>query len=760
MSLYGNATNPTPSADAWCLYEIDSSDSNPYGGDLNPKLMDGYGVSSVERIGTGVHRIHFTNPERFQSGAYITQGMIEFGNSSSGYGFIIPHGTTLSSGITAAGFSAFCDVSVIGCNSSSTSAPTFLFDNSYTSRVRVNAAFFGLRSDSDTNKMRVANYATDTQHMQIFPPEGASGGTQLVPNAGLAPDGTNTAVGVRITPNSLGVRKTVQAYIGSLTSGNVNGKPWNGSIYVKSGEASRVLTGASANVYLFDNGIAGGGGSVMLNTDTGATATVSVSSDFLGFKVENAGNGWWRISSSLKANNTTYPGSRTLYLGFIANQTVGAANEVNWSGNGSIEFYIWGAQLEEGTSPTPYVRTTFYSAGVGTQNNFVLGNQDRLLRPSNSGAGYGTMTYQNLFTRTGTTAPATHWTLHNCGVSTGFTAPDGSTTAYKIEEHQAAANTVYRNFYVGNFQTFGTTAGGTPIRTVSFYAKAVERQYVRIIDGNSARWGDLVIDLSRGVVTQNTANCKVSVVSAGDGWWRIAATRRNRSNVSNSYSTVGFSTESHPVPPVSGFYGSRSAGVSGSGILFWHPQLNSGTVYGEYAESGSTIVGGTFSRALGLTYNSQLGQIRSGGVATAWGTIVVPAASGNSTSPYAYLEKYNGVSSVSTSGNGRFTVTFTEQMASDTYCVVTGIESETVHLPETGLGLAGSIPPTDEFVLPILRNVNSQDSQRTANNFTITCLRQDASDNVFKEQSVHHQRGREFKIHFMVFGGKQFYGAG
>jgi hypothetical protein len=682
--------------------------------------------------------------------------MLEFGNASSGYGFIVPHGTTLSSVVTAAGFSAFCDVCVVGCYPGSTSAPTNLVDNSYTARGRVNAAFFGLRSDSDTNKMRVANYAVDTEHMSIFAPAGDSGGTQLVPNAGLAPDGTNTAVGVRITPNSLGVRKFVQSWLGTtLNGGEVNGKPWTGSIYVKSGEYTRVLAGASANVALYDNAIVGGGGFVTLNTDTGATAASALSPNFLGFKVENAGNGWWRISSSIKTASSPTPGTKNFYLGFYSKSNHTSTNETNWSGNGSIEFYIWGAQIEEGTSPTPYVRTPFTNT---TSTNFVLGNQDRLLRSSTSGAGYGTMTYQNLFTQTGTTAPATHWILQKCGVSTGFTAPDGSTTAYKIWEHQVAENTAYRNFYVGNSQTFGTTAGGTPIRTVSFYAKAVERQYVRIIDGNSGRWGDLVIDLSNGVVTQNTIGYKVSVVSAGDGWWRITATRADRSNISNSYQSVGFSTES--VPTATGIYGSRSAGVSGSGILFWHPQLNSGTVYGEYAESGAVIVGGTFSRALGLTYNSHRGQIRSGGVATAWGTIVVPAAKGNSTAPSAYLENHSGVSSVSASGNGRFTVTFTEKMASDTYCVVTGIESETVNLPESGVDSAGSIPPTDEFVLPILRNVTTPDSQRTRDNFTITCLRQDATDNVFKEQSVHHQRGREFKIHFMVFGGKQFHGAG
>jgi hypothetical protein len=94
--------------------------------------------------------------------------------------------------------------------------------------------------------------------------------------------------------------------------------------------------------------------------------------------------------------------------------------------------------------------------------------------------------------------------------------------------------------------------------------------------------------------------------------------------------------------------------------------------------------------------------------------------------------------------------------------VITSIETETVNLPESGVGTAGSIPPTDEFVLPIMRSTSSEgvDAQRKQSGFTIRCLRQDPTTNIFSEQSVHHQRGREFKIHFMVFGGKLTYGAG
>jgi hypothetical protein len=72
-------------------------------------------------------------------------------------------------------------------------------------------------------------------------------------------------------------------------------------------------------------------------------------------------------------------------------------------------------------------------------------------------------------------------------------------------------------------------------------------------------------------------------------------------------------------------------------------------------------------------------------------------------------------------------------MSTDSYCVITSIETETVNLPESGVGTAGSIPPTDEFVLPIMRSTSSEgvDAQRKRSGFTIRCLRQDPTTNIF-----------------------------
>lgn len=758
MSVYGNfyeQANPAPVADAWCVYEIDSSGSGDT--DQNPKILDGYGISKVERIQSGVHRVYFTNPEKVASGGYVVMCGSELGNAPSSYTAVVVHGTTASSASNASGASGSFDLSILGFNAGNSSAPSTLADFSYTVRNRVNLAVFCLRSDAELGKTRVQNLVpsvlqTNTTNLSgsggIWGTAKASyGGTEvsLVPNTKTAPDGTLTATTVKVSGNS-GGQKWIQYSIPTNA-----GKVFTRSVYVKSARSG-------FNLKIIDNGMNSGSTPVLIfNPTTGATTgsgSIPGHTNYRAHNVKNVGNGWWRVSLSMIGDLDD--GSVNFYMA-----PVNGTDELGWAGDGGDYLYLWGAQLEEGLVATPLINSPIPPTN---------GNQDLLLRPAASGNGFGQMTYQNLLTNTETTGS---WSKNRVGISAGYTAPDGTTTAFKIWEYQTPSGEPnYKNAYLGgNIANFGHTAGGHRPTTFSFYAKADERRYVRVVDGNSGNYGIFVVDLLNGRVVQNTAALHADVHSAGDGWWRISVTAPRRAGlVSNRYVNVsGIAPSVDPndtsIPgatDVYNQYGAVHAGVSGSGILVWHGQVNHGTVYGDYARSGAAIVGTTFSRVLGATYESVARVLPSGGAATAWGTIVVPTNKGNSSPVTAYLENSYGVGSVSASSNNTFTVTFSESMSTDSYCVVTSIETETVYLPESGVGTAGSIPPTDEFVLPIMRTFGSEsaDAQRKRSGFILRCLRQDPVSNIFTEQSAHHQRGREFKIHFMVFGGKLIYGAG
>jgi len=152
IGSFGNSTTPRPTADAWCVYELDSN--------RNPIILDSVGVSSVTYISTGIFRVNFTNPERFASGAYVGLVQPELGNAQIGYGTNRVHGNPSDASPLAIGVSGSCDIHHMGfanIANIATQAQSYS-DLSNSFKARTNAAFFCLRSDSDTRKPAVANF--------------------------------------------------------------------------------------------------------------------------------------------------------------------------------------------------------------------------------------------------------------------------------------------------------------------------------------------------------------------------------------------------------------------------------------------------------------------------------------------------------------------------------------------------------------------------------------------------------------------------
>lgn len=730
MSVYSNTgmgsqASPRPTADAWCVFELDGS--NP------PVLIDSYGVSGVTKAGPfqGAVRVLFNDPSRFQSGAYAALTTTETSNAP-GIGApwaAYSHGTTLAgAGTNAGGLSAYCDINTILFNPVSLNTPSEVKDFVNTDKRRINAAFFCLRSDADTGKMSVENYAPDTINMSITAaPSGASGGLVAVPNAEIAPDGSLTAVGIRVTPNSLGVRKIIQYSIPTKYSSN--SKQWNGSIYVKAGEVGRVLTGASANVFFIDNS-GPSWGSLRLNLETGVNSVSGTNAQYSSHSVEPVGNGWYLVSISHRSgprlSDGQFPGNWNFYIGLPAENIASGTSEQAWSGNGAIEVYLWGNQMEEGTRATPFIPNTG-SANPTTAP--VKGNQEVLLNHTPGLCGFGTSTRQNLIRYSEDFSNA-YWTKTRLRVNSGFTAPDGTTTAYKVvEKDPSEEDPVSGNYYKAlRVNPLAGSTVGTGTYTFSVHAKAAERQYFTFADVSRGQFGLLVVDLLTGKVTQNSNNQSVKVSSLGDGWWRIAVTLNSDIVPVTSSHGFGFAGTSGPVE--NSIYGPIYAGVSGSGIYAWGAQLETGTVFGDYVKTSGTIVGTTLSRvAAGQTYSSHLVNYEHSGEATAWGTIVVPPAKGSVASG-AYLENSYGVSGVSATNNNQdFEVRFTTLMDTNSYCVIAATEQEPSLGTETAVGTVGSIPPTEEFALLDLTAATAG-GQRTRSKFTVRSRRPARSVNL------------------------------
>jgi len=167
--------------------------------------------------------------------------------------------------------------------------------------------------------------------------------------------------------------------------------------------------------------------------------------------------------------------------------------------------------------------------------------------------------------------------------------------------------------------------------------------------------------------------------------------------------------------------------------------------------------------ASGSTYSSAITQLSNKRAATAWGTLVIPGVTGlSATDPIGvYLENAYNIQGVSAGVGSVFDVYFTKTMGNTGYCVVCSSEQENLNTEDTGVGSAGSIPPTHEYTLNIMRTKGTLHDQRTTTGFSINSLRQISSSKSFSSannQQTPNNRNYTHRIHFMVFGGASSYG--
>ena len=165
--------------------------------------------------------------------------------------------------------------------------------------------------------------------------------SNILSNAAIAPDGTNTAFKLyNDTTVNASHRLTSTAIV---TAGLA--LP-TGSIFVKAAEYSRVLMSV-----IRDNGTAFAGLEVAFDLKTGTIITNLGYSGVTG-RIEPYGNGWYRISViSTVAATTNYAIRINLLNVFLSSAGT-------YSGDNTSGIYVWGAQLEAGSFPTSYIPTT------------------------------------------------------------------------------------------------------------------------------------------------------------------------------------------------------------------------------------------------------------------------------------------------------------------------------------------------------------------------------------------------------------------
>ena len=339
--------------------------------------------------------------------------------------------------------------------------------------------------------------------------------TTVTPNATTAPDGTNSAD--LITAAATAPLTSSLIYQTALNQSN---KDLVGSIYVKSS--------GSANIARFF--INGDGGSDRQILDVTLT------------------NEWKRVV--LPVFNTTAANA------YVHVKPGDDDNQVK-------SFYIWGAQLEEGSTATTYVpTTTVASAAPRFDHDPVTGESLGLLIEESR---TNLETYSEVFTDSS-------WAKTDSSVvANSIESPDGLSNATKVVENtNNAAHGVYKNHS-------GLTSGVT--YTHSVFAKAGERSTLQLSFTPGSDYANF--NLLTGGITYATTGSNASIVEFPGGWYKCSASFTPSSVALVRPFILVYSTENPS--RISSYTGDGT-----SGVYIWGAQLEAGSFQTSYIPTTSS----------------------------------------------------------------------------------------------------------------------------------------------------------------------------
>lgn len=390
-------------------------------------------------------------------------------------------------------------------------------------------------------------YANENLNLQAQTLEDAAwslGNATVSVNNTTAPDGTATAEKIveaaTLTSHVIGQIRTLTA-----------NATYTASIYVKAAGRTR------AQIFFGKSGSPFTRGCVDVNLTTGAqNASCDVNSPAFTANrtVTDAGNGWWRISISVRPDTT----STDWYLEVRMHD----GTSTTYTGDGTSGLFVWGGQIQRGLRVGPYLPT------IASPKY----DQPRLeYQVSTRGTNY-LLQSQSV---------NVSWTVSGATISAdAASAPDSTVTADKIVESSGGT------FHLARQDTSLIAVGRT--NTFSTYLQASGRGFARVQFTDTSESNGCFVDVNlssgaTGTVTAiGTGASQAATVTPVSSYYRVAltcsisttaTTGRAQILLANALGTVSFS------------------GDGASGVNVWGNQVEPGSVATDYAVTTTTAPG-------------------------------------------------------------------------------------------------------------------------------------------------------------------------
>jgi hypothetical protein len=316
-------------------------------------------------------------------------------------------------------------------------------------------------------------------------------------NTTTAPDGTSTADTITATAGTSG-RNT-------NTGGGGSGAALTLSVYAKQGTLGFVQLSHAASGTIFAN----------FNLATGAVGTVGAGATAA---IVSAGDGWYRCSI------TFTPGSAgASRIGPVTSAT--AIYAESWTAAGTETIFLWGAQLQTGSTATTYTRNfgglfppRFDYTPISLAPRGLLVEEQRV----------NLLLYSEQFDNA-------YWTPSGTTVTANTSvAPDGTTTADTIDDGLTTG--LHRVFRASLTMTAAA-------QTFSCFVKAGTGAWFQLtaFDGVTSFYANF--NVSTGVVGNKTAAATSSITPFGNGWYRCVMTATTAATAAGNFQVVAMDAD-------------------------------------------------------------------------------------------------------------------------------------------------------------------------------------------------------------------------